>query len=245
MRIASPFPFLNLPTEIRLLVYQRLLVGDLGYVEVCNEAQWFVRKRDPSFITPVLSAFTGILQSCKQVHDEATEVLYGDNTFVFRSEDIAGTPIGYLPMPLHYLEKTPERYRKLMKKVEVLIQRPLPQHSYPFKYPLLTAHRQWKDRDGNYPDIAAYLPAIQSLTYGFAWHFNSPTDISDECLFNIIKAHLSGGLKAAHVGWDFHLQTPRAEVAVEQLMGKGNFKTAKSLYWESERCTVPQDLRAT
>jgi hypothetical protein len=66
------FRFLDLPAEIRLLVYQELLFfnyKDFSLDHFDNE-----RKS----ITPVLPA---ILRTCKDIHREATPVLYDDNEF--------------------------------------------------------------------------------------------------------------------------------------------------------------------
>ena len=77
--------FLILPPEIRLEIY-RLLLHDTAKLElefrpdVEHKARIFPVK-DPA---RAISLHTAILATCRQVHDEATVVLYQENSFVVR-----------------------------------------------------------------------------------------------------------------------------------------------------------------
>ena len=66
--MTQPFPFMKLPIELRLEVYRELL-----------------RSEDPVYrkknIWPGNHLHPNILQTCRQVYDEAKEVLYGENLF--------------------------------------------------------------------------------------------------------------------------------------------------------------------
>ncbi|KAF2120888.1 hypothetical protein BDV96DRAFT_280526 [Lophiotrema nucula] len=77
------FPFLALPTELRLLIYQELLVSDnrlllarRGPRKVAKEAQ--------------RGLHTSIMRTCKKCADEGAIVLYGNNLFDF--EEIRHRP---------------------------------------------------------------------------------------------------------------------------------------------------------
>lgn len=78
------FAFLNLPTEIRLYIYEHLLVA---YVDSASSLQhglqaaicldvWKPRWR--------VHMGTGILRTCRQVYQEARHVLYSQNVFIAR-----------------------------------------------------------------------------------------------------------------------------------------------------------------
>ena len=77
------FSFMKLPVELRLRVYrevlqtelrseQQVIIDDSGICGVDNE---------------VYDLHPNILQTCRQVHDEAMEVLYDGNTFMIQYID--------------------------------------------------------------------------------------------------------------------------------------------------------------
>ncbi|KAF2869716.1 hypothetical protein BDV95DRAFT_84650 [Massariosphaeria phaeospora] len=68
------FPFLALPTELRLLLYFELLVTD-GRLET-------IRRR-PRKVTKQRQMYIAILQTCKLCSSEGLSVLYGENLFDF------------------------------------------------------------------------------------------------------------------------------------------------------------------
>jgi hypothetical protein len=92
------FNFLGLPAEIRMQIYDLLLVSRLSlekhpqYAHWADAApNWIVRKTSQKKIslnvtlyvkTPIRTVEAGILQTCKQVYREANIILYSRNLFV-------------------------------------------------------------------------------------------------------------------------------------------------------------------
>ena len=89
----KPFPFMDFPPEIRNSVYRFLLTTPLTPIELpeltgrngaAHRLQWAkcttakMRKKHKTI-------FLEILETCKQVHDEASGILYGCNVFKYRS----------------------------------------------------------------------------------------------------------------------------------------------------------------
>ncbi|BCS22479.1 uncharacterized protein APUU_30704A [Aspergillus puulaauensis] len=83
---AQTSPFLSLPPEMRLQIYDLLLVcrtrnGSPSYESIAKDYQ------QPLFLNPILprlgcqSMFPAILQTCKQIYYEAISILYGSNVF--------------------------------------------------------------------------------------------------------------------------------------------------------------------
>jgi hypothetical protein len=68
---AQTFPFMKLPTELRLQVYRHLLISK----------HTVGMKKDEDEDEGVHDLHPEILRTCQQVYDEAVEVLYGENTF--------------------------------------------------------------------------------------------------------------------------------------------------------------------
>ena len=85
----TPFPFLDLPYEIRVCVYQELLVTDDRLI-----MSW----RGPKLSSrQCKKMYPAVLQTCKQCAEEGAQVLYGENLFDF--EEVlrrASTPLPFL-----------------------------------------------------------------------------------------------------------------------------------------------------
>ncbi|ORX96288.1 hypothetical protein BCR34DRAFT_184376 [Clohesyomyces aquaticus] len=70
------FPFMILPKEIRDLIYQELLVADIPLQLINDRPLW-----PDLYGPPGKQLHSTILRLSKQVHYEASRVLYGNNTF--------------------------------------------------------------------------------------------------------------------------------------------------------------------
>lgn len=81
--MAAMSKFLGLPTEIRLIIYENLLVHHGGYIMACSYVE-------STYQQPPLGLWPAILRVNKQVHGEASEVLYGNNRFQFLHHDEGG-----------------------------------------------------------------------------------------------------------------------------------------------------------
>ena len=66
---ASQVGFLSLPPRARLRIYEYALVSELQFIPHCR----------PATETPVIPS---ILRTCKQIHSEASRILYSKNTFL-------------------------------------------------------------------------------------------------------------------------------------------------------------------
>ncbi|MCJ1389438.1 hypothetical protein MMC18_002295 [Xylographa bjoerkii] len=69
---AKPFPFLDLPAELRMQVYRFILLTMHHYQE----------QRDFHGVPNVCKREFGILQACKQIHNEAIEIWRYENTWI-------------------------------------------------------------------------------------------------------------------------------------------------------------------
>lgn len=111
-KATKQFPFIQLPPEIRNAIYHLLLTTPNTPVELpkltrnaaARAAQW-TRCKSASRRKKFKSIFLEILQSCKQIHDEASGILYGCNVFKFRSDYKEGPKNIVLPTRhLHLLK---------------------------------------------------------------------------------------------------------------------------------------------
>ena len=89
--VSVHFRFLDLPPELRINIYEHLVVvGKVFYTPDDYAVANKVRLKDwKSYQTPSL----GILRVCKQIHDEAEEVYLGKNLFVLPDHCIAREPL--------------------------------------------------------------------------------------------------------------------------------------------------------
>lgn len=69
---SGAFPFLQLPSELRNMVYRELLLGVYPFMMHLRIAFWYEDGKRP---------YPAILQTNKRTHDEAAAVLYGENTW--------------------------------------------------------------------------------------------------------------------------------------------------------------------
>lgn len=111
-KATEPFPFIQLPPEIRNVIYFLLLTTPNTPIELpkltrnaaARAAQW-TKCNSASRRKKFKSLFLEILQTCKQIHDEASGILYGCNVFKFRSDYKEGPKNIVLPTRhLHLLK---------------------------------------------------------------------------------------------------------------------------------------------
>ncbi|KAL2041015.1 hypothetical protein N7G274_006473 [Stereocaulon virgatum] len=113
-KLFKPLPFMNFPPEIRNLIYRLLLTTPRIPIELpeltgrngaAHRARWAncinaKMRRDHKTI------FLEILETCKQIHDEAIGILYGCNVFKYRSHPRARSKLVVLPTRHLQLLKT-------------------------------------------------------------------------------------------------------------------------------------------
>ncbi|PVI02056.1 hypothetical protein DM02DRAFT_670839 [Periconia macrospinosa] len=88
----TPFRFLDLPAEIRNMIYKRVLISNLGPLEFRRRFVGYhgrfqykiTRERQPLHGREDLFN-TRILETCKQINAEASMVLYQGNEFRFKT----------------------------------------------------------------------------------------------------------------------------------------------------------------
>lgn len=79
-----PFPFLQLPPEIRNKVYRLLLVTGNRNKDLAPDVVGLLARNKPNWSNvPDMADSLGLLRICKLVNQEASAVLYGRNNFVF------------------------------------------------------------------------------------------------------------------------------------------------------------------
>lgn len=78
------FPFLDLPPEIRIMIYKMLLHLPYGQIIVRGKYARILHGHYRMTAVPGNKRpDTGILKACHQIHKEAASVLYGHNAFYF------------------------------------------------------------------------------------------------------------------------------------------------------------------
>ncbi len=115
----KPVPFMDFPPEIRNLVYRFLLTTPLTPIELpeltgrngaAHRAQW-AKCTTAKMRRKHKSIFLEILETCKQVHDEASGILYGCNVFKYRSNPGARSTRVVLPT----------RHLQLLKHIKISV----------------------------------------------------------------------------------------------------------------------------
>ena len=113
------FPFMRLPPELRNSVYRILLTTPSAPIELpritrdiaTRIREWTKCKDSSSRRARFKSLFLEFLQTCKQVHDEGSSILYGCNVFKFRSCHSEGPRTAVLPT----------RHLRLLKNIKVSV----------------------------------------------------------------------------------------------------------------------------
>ena len=83
--------FLDLPADVRIIIYRILLVQPEPFNPLNRRCikRYFATKLDRKAL---LRAGVRLLQSCKEVSDEASTILYGENSIYLRPDTIDGIP---------------------------------------------------------------------------------------------------------------------------------------------------------
>ncbi|KAI9891148.1 MAG: hypothetical protein M1814_002991 [Vezdaea aestivalis] len=92
--IPKSVTFLSLPPEIRNQIYELMFVRP-SIRPVCRDP---LHTEDQSavYYTSNLYHYTSVLRSCKQIHSEATNVLYGMNNFIVYSMDTGASILAWV-----------------------------------------------------------------------------------------------------------------------------------------------------
>lgn len=115
----KPLPFMDFPPEIRNSVYRFLLTTPLTPIELpeltgrngaAHRAQW-AKCTNAKMRRKHKTIFLEILETCKQVHDEASGILYGCNVFKYRSNPGARSARVVLPT----------RHLQLLKHIKISV----------------------------------------------------------------------------------------------------------------------------
>ena len=106
-------PLLRLPVELRLKIYQFILISNLSFD--CRILLWRSVGVD-NFILRIgyfrRDSIMPLLLANHQIHTEAASVLYDENTFVFHIS-------GFSNDPLAFFESLPMKYVCMLRKVYV------------------------------------------------------------------------------------------------------------------------------
>ena len=97
----TSFPLLKLPAELRRMVYRKALLCSKPISMATNP-----ENERPSSQPTKLGVFVPVLRVCRQVSEEAQDVLYGENTFEYITEF---SPFTNLPFPA--------KHRRRIRKV--------------------------------------------------------------------------------------------------------------------------------
>ncbi|KAF2669892.1 hypothetical protein BT63DRAFT_478127 [Microthyrium microscopicum] len=100
----GPFPLMELPGETRMMIYRELFVDPSKECDCCGHKYDYGKQRRRIHRRSELGSCIQFLQTSKTIHNEASYVLYGENTFHFHYRHLAPCP-------------TLLRYGNLMKSI--------------------------------------------------------------------------------------------------------------------------------
>ncbi|KAI9811913.1 MAG: hypothetical protein M1826_003021 [Phylliscum demangeonii] len=101
---------LGLPAEVRLMIYELLLVKDHALRPLCSEARYM--ETAASARPPGLGPVIALLRVCQRVHAEASHVLYARNTFLLYALDFGDAVLAFL-------ERVGRRNRWAMRSLQL------------------------------------------------------------------------------------------------------------------------------
>ena len=118
-----PFKFLDLPIELRHLIYRLIFIGRTT-THRFHRTETYKRiptsSRQPAQPNPPLLNYKyfNLLQTCRQINREASEVLYSQNTFVLR---MAPPSMGGFPSSYRFLQSIGPDNCRLLRHVNLCI----------------------------------------------------------------------------------------------------------------------------
>lgn len=108
-QVSSGLTFETLPPEIRSMIYGFLLIKDYAIRPLCHEDRYM--EPPGTGRPPGLQDCISLLRVSRLVHAEASEVLYGQNTFLLYSLDFGDAPLAFL-------QKVGKRNRQAIRNLQ-------------------------------------------------------------------------------------------------------------------------------
>lgn len=76
-------PFFRLPKELRNMIYEEVFQTSLQDGAITPDPRYLRRRGSGDLNHRTINNGLALLQSCQQVHEEATAILYGNHVFYF------------------------------------------------------------------------------------------------------------------------------------------------------------------
>ncbi|KAL8924198.1 MAG: hypothetical protein Q9208_004162 [Pyrenodesmia sp. 3 TL-2023] len=188
--------FFQLPLELRNAIYRLIVISPLSRATNCqlhrpicvDDAIFNIGHFKGGAVVP-------LLQTCHQIHDEATIILYGENIFLFQCSSLANTP-------LRFFDLLPGRYLRHMRKAYLLTKYFLPWPLQASYYSDLGVDAIEEDISFNRRDTilkieleGSKMVARRALSpnSGFVVNFHDTVDVPTKRTYNQLQRGPQGG----------------------------------------------------